>query len=68
MEKFANSGCTPIQLKKMNQFRVYLQIHTLYDISNGHVTYFDKRHHDGQQYEFCQANHSWPAQGYPGPK
>ena len=42
MEKFSHSGFTPRQLKKLKRCQIYLQIHTLSDISNGHGTYFEK--------------------------
>ena len=68
MEQFTHRRFTPRQLKKLNRCRLYLQIQTLSNISNGHGTYFEKRYYDVHQYDFCQSNHSWPAQGCPGPK
>ena len=68
MEQFTHSGFTFIQLNKLNRCRLNLKIHTPHNISNGHVTYFDKRWYDGHQDEFHQATHSWNYQGYIGPK
>ena len=58
----------PWHLKKLNLWQLYLQIHTLYNISNGYGNYFEKRYYDGHQYEFCPATHSWPYQWYLGLK
>ena len=68
MEQLSQSRFTPRQIKNMNRCQLYLQIHTLSDISNGHGNYFDKGYYDGHQYEISQATYSWPDQGYPGPK
>ena len=42
MEQFTRSGFTPRKLKDLNRYQLYLQIHTFYNISNDHVTYFDR--------------------------
>ena len=49
MEQFSYSSSTLKQLKKLNQCRLFLQIHTLSDISNGQITYFDKIYYDVHQ-------------------
>ena len=65
MKQLSHSGFMLRQLKKLNRCQLYLQIHTFYDISNGHGTYFDKIYYDGHQDGFHKSTHSWPAQGYP---
>ena len=65
MEKFAHIGLMPRQLSNLNRCRLYLQIHNLSNIYNGHVSYFDKSYYYGHQDEFYQATHSWPDQLYP---
>ena len=65
MKQLSHSGFMLRQLKKLNRCQLYLQIHTFYDISNGHGTYFDKIYYDGHQDGFHKSTYSWPAQGYP---
>ena len=50
MEQFSHSVFMPRELKNLNRCQLYLQIHTLSEISNGHGAYFEKRYDDGHQH------------------
>ena len=59
MEQSSHSGFILKQFKKLNQCRVYLQIHSLSSISNGNGTYFYKSYYDFHQDKIF----NWPTHG-----
>jgi len=65
MEKFQEMGFSKRQLQKLNRCRLYIQVETLSDITDGTGDQISTLCYNGQKNSFKSSDHDWPTQTNP---